>query len=171
MRALQHECGPAPASCICQSCLAGPLACKQLLQHRCSAQGERAVPRVCQAIPEGTALPHQKPGRLALNDRDAVNRTFLFLSCQVPEHPGEVPEATSVCHNSDAQAPFLCLEQSQALFAARFHCTCWERLDWTGLSRAPHSVPSISQAFPLDKQYPTTPRDYGTVYGAQFPPP
>ncbi len=148
---------------------AGPGSCLDLMQYHCieTLEDIDAMPKICDSLPEGRATTNGSPDREAIGDRDLVNRTFLFLSCQQSIAGETAPEIGSLCDDALAQAPILCLEQTA--FESRPQvtaCTCWPRLDTTGLTASPtrETVESISEKFPLDQEYPTTPRTYGGTY-------
>lgn len=107
------------------------------------------------------------PDREAIGDRDLVNRTFVFMSCQEAAAGQNTPDVGGLCDDALAQAPILCLQQISFEAPEKAStCTCWPRLDTKGLSASPtrETVESISEKFPLDQAYPTTPRTYGGTY-------
>jgi len=126
-----------------------------------------AVAQVCDSIPEGNPVSNQTPSREVIADGDLVNRTFLFMACQRSGAGQNAPSLGGLCDNALAQAPILCLQQVAVESAFQeSHCTCWPRLDTKGLSTSPSQgqIGSISEKFPLDQEYPTTPRTYGGTY-------
>ncbi len=143
--------------------------CQDLLQYHCidTLIDIDATVQTCDAIPEGNAVAGAAPDREVIADADLVNRTFLFMYCQASVGGETAPLVGDLCDDALAQAPILCLEQvafEDPLKAT--HCTCWPRLDTKGLTTSPtrEQVESISEKFPLDQNYPTTPRAYGGTF-------
>lgn len=152
-----------------------PGTCYKLMESTCRGQDWGTHARRCSIMPEGRGLAHERVGRVARADRDGYKRTYQFFYCEDNDAVGADRPESHECDNAHAQAPWLCLEQApewgdlSPVRARGTHCDCWPRLDHTGLSSKPHQHESISKRFPLEKDYPTDPREYGAAYrNAEF---
>jgi hypothetical protein len=115
----------------------------------CAARGPRAVADLCDSAPE-----------LTRGDWDGVVRRFHWARCVDGDDTGDV--GVSSCQHARQQAPLLCLESrwvAEGIAPPSVRCTCWARRTWRGLSAPPSpGRRSVSDLFPLDQTYPTTPR-------------
>lgn len=119
---------------------------------------ESAVADLCDVVLESADLRHN-PGRSRRADRDGVHREFRFYRCAVPG-VDDIPDGFAHRCSEAAQAPFVCQETVPLEHPTNSICTCWGRRDWKGLTEEPHVLPSLTDEFPLDRQYPTTAQVY-----------
>lgn len=143
-------------------------ACTFVMARVCQSHiGPAARAVLCDSQPEGAAR-REAPSRPTRNDADGYRRSFEVFACSddgtdeletlpVPDPFESSPHACS----DSSKGPFLCLQVTPQWGPhLRSRCKCWPRLDWRGLSESPHYIPSLSDRFPLDRQYPSTPRAF-----------